>query len=80
MCLELAMPLIVETVLKIVTICGAARCPLNGVIGFIFEGSSADRHLWVARRRFVPGTSASGCRYVAAGLLFLLGGLDFGVA
>ena len=72
------MPFVVETVLRIVTLCGALGPPLNGVIGFIFRGSSVDRYSWAAHRGFVPGTSASGYRSGVAGLLVLLGGLEFG--
>jgi hypothetical protein len=73
------MMFVVETVLRVVTLCVAAGFPLNGVIGFSIGGSSADRHLWAAHRGFVPGTSAAGCRGGVAGLLILLGGMDFDV-
>jgi hypothetical protein len=67
------------TVLWVVTLCVAACFPLNGVLGFSIGGSSADRHLWATHRRFVPGTSAAGCRAGVAGRLILLGGLDIEV-
>ena len=74
------MMFVVETAGRVVTLCVAASFPLEGVIGFSIEGSSADRHLWVVHRGFVPGTSVAGCRIGVAELLILLEGLDFEVA
>jgi len=78
-CLGWAMLFVVGAVLRVVILCVATGFSLSGVIGFSSGGFSADRHLWASRGGFVLGASAVVCRVGVAGLLILLGGLNFDI-
>jgi len=77
--LKWALSFVVETVLRVMVLWGAAGFPLNGVFGIIIKSSSMDRHLWAVQCGYVSGTRAADCRYRVAGLVVLKGDLDFEV-